>query len=48
VAWQPWPHLRLALDGENLLQARHPEYGYPGPLRVEIDRSIYFRASWSP
>jgi iron complex outermembrane receptor protein len=36
--------LELAIVGRNLLHASHPEFGAPGPRRVEIERSLYARA----
>jgi iron complex outermembrane recepter protein len=44
LAWHATKHLELALVGENLLQSQHPEYGFPGPDRVEIARSVYAKA----
>jgi iron complex outermembrane receptor protein len=46
LAWQATQQLELALAGENLLHARHPEYGFPSPARVEIARSVYAKATW--
>jgi iron complex outermembrane receptor protein len=46
VAWHVNSHLELSLSGENLLHNRHPEYGYPDPSRVEIERSAYAKVIW--
>jgi iron complex outermembrane receptor protein len=46
VAWRANERLELSLTGENLLHDRHPEYGYPSPARVEIERSVYGRLAW--
>jgi iron complex outermembrane recepter protein len=46
VAWQAARQLELSLTGENLLHAHHPEYGFPDPARVEIQRSIYVKVTW--
>jgi iron complex outermembrane receptor protein len=46
IAWQASHGLELSLTGENLLHDRHPEYGFPGPTRVEIERSVYGRLAW--
>jgi iron complex outermembrane receptor protein len=46
MAWQASRQLELSVTGENLLHAQHPEYGFPGPTRVEIQRSVYARATW--
>jgi iron complex outermembrane recepter protein len=47
LAWHATKHIEFALVGENLLQGRHPEYGYPGPGRVEIARSVFLKASYT-
>jgi len=47
LAWRVRPQLELSLDGRNLLHADHPEYGFPGPTRIEIARSIYAKIIWS-
>jgi iron complex outermembrane receptor protein len=41
AAWNPTPHIELALVGQNLLHEHHPEFGFPGPGRGEIERSCY-------
>ncbi|MGH8144351.1 MAG: TonB-dependent receptor plug domain-containing protein [Steroidobacteraceae bacterium] len=46
VAWQATRQLELAVSGKNLLHARHPEYGFPGPARVDIVRSVYAQVTW--
>jgi iron complex outermembrane recepter protein len=46
LAWQPTQHLELSVTGENLLHNRHAEYGFPGPDRVEIERSVYAKLVW--
>jgi len=46
MAWQASRQLELSLTGENLLHAHHPEYGFPEPTRVEIERSVYAKAMW--
>jgi iron complex outermembrane recepter protein len=43
LGWQPTPKIELSIVGENLLHARHPEYGFPDPSRVEIQRSFFGR-----
>jgi iron complex outermembrane receptor protein len=43
LGWQPTSKIELSIVGENLLHARHPEYGYPDPSRVEIQRSVFGR-----
>src|SRR6185437_4908224 len=46
LAWRPVKSLELAIVGQNLLHDHHPEYGFPGPARVEISRSVYGKVSW--
>jgi iron complex outermembrane receptor protein len=46
VAWQATPRLELALAGQNLLHDQHPEYGFPGAQRVEIERSLFGTVTW--
>lgn len=46
LAWHVSRGVELSLVGQNLLQPRHVEYGFPSPLREEIDRSVYAKASW--
>jgi iron complex outermembrane receptor protein len=46
LAWRVNRSVELSLVGQNLLQPRHVEYGFPSPLREEIDRSVYAKVSW--
>jgi iron complex outermembrane recepter protein len=46
IAWHVNSRLELSLSGENLLHNRHPEYGFPDPGRVEIERSGYGKLTW--
>jgi iron complex outermembrane receptor protein len=46
LAWQATRNLELALVGQNLLHAQHPEYGYPSPTREEIERAIFGKITW--
>ena len=46
IAWHVNSRLELSLSGENLLHNRHPEYGFPDPARVEIERSAYGKLAW--
>ena len=46
LGWRPGPGWELAIVGRNLLDAQHPEFGAPGPTRVEIGRSVEAKASW--
>ena len=44
ASWSGTDDFELAIVGRNLLHASHPEFGAPGPRRVEIERSLYARA----
>jgi iron complex outermembrane receptor protein len=46
IAWRVNSRVELSLNGRNLLHAHHVEYGYPGPNRIEIDRSVYAKITW--
>jgi iron complex outermembrane receptor protein len=46
LAWHPSANWEFALIGRNLLHARHPEYGVPGPNQVELARAIHGKVSW--
>jgi iron complex outermembrane receptor protein len=46
IGWQATQALELAVVGRNLLHRRHPEYGFPDPTRVEIERSVYGKIAW--
>lgn len=41
LAWRPTQRLELSLAGQNLLHDQHPEFGAPGPARLELGRSVY-------
>jgi iron complex outermembrane receptor protein len=46
LAWHLGRGIELSLVGQNLLQPRHVEYGYPSALREQIDRSLYAKLAW--
>lgn len=46
LAWRPTKNLEFSIVGQNLLHDHHPEYGFPGPNRVEIKRSAYGKVTW--
>jgi iron complex outermembrane receptor protein len=46
LAWQAAKRLELSVVGQNLLHNHHPEYGFPDPSRVEIERSVYGKVAW--
>jgi iron complex outermembrane receptor protein len=46
LAWHASKHLELSIAGENLLHNHHPEFGFPDPTRIEIERSAYGKFAW--
>jgi iron complex outermembrane receptor protein len=46
IGWTLSSRLELSVAGRNLLHDHHPEYGFPGPDRVEIERSVYGKIAW--
>jgi iron complex outermembrane receptor protein len=46
LAWHPTKDLEISIVGQNLLDDEHPEYGFPSPTRVEIERSVYGKIAW--
>lgn len=46
LAWHASPALEVSFVGQNLLHARHPEYGIPSATRAEISRNLYARITW--
>jgi iron complex outermembrane receptor protein len=46
LGWRVASGLDLSVVGQNLLHDGHPEYGLPGPTRVEIGRSVFARLAW--
>lgn len=46
LGWQASERLELSLTGQNLLHARHPEFGPPSPLREEVQRGAYGKVTW--
>jgi len=46
LGWRLTRSVELSIVGTNLLHDRHPEYGKPGPERVEIERSAYGKIMW--
>jgi iron complex outermembrane receptor protein len=46
LAWHLGKQLELSVVGENLLHNHHPEYGFPGASRIEIERSVFGRLAW--
>jgi iron complex outermembrane recepter protein len=46
LGWWPTERLELALVGQNLLHAHHPEFGPPGPARNEVQRGAYGKVAW--
>jgi iron complex outermembrane receptor protein len=46
MAWKASKRLELSVVGQNLLHDHHPEYGFPGPTTVQIERSVYGEFAW--
>ena len=46
LGWHPAANLEVSLVGQNLLHNHHPEYGFPGPDRVEISRNASGKIAW--
>ena len=46
LGWRPSRAWEFSLVGQNLLHARHAEYGFPGPSREELQRGISGKAVW--
>jgi iron complex outermembrane receptor protein len=46
LGWNASDRLEFSLVGQNLLHARHPEFGFPSPLRREIERGAYGKVTW--
>jgi iron complex outermembrane recepter protein len=45
MGWRPKSNLEFSVVGQNLLHARHAEFG-PPTTRQEIQRSVYGKISW--
>jgi iron complex outermembrane receptor protein len=45
-AWRAVDNCDLSIVGQNLLHARHVEYGFPNGSEVEIGRSVYGKIAW--
>lgn len=46
LGWRPHTDWELSLVGQNLLHARHREFGAGGPLSRELERGFYARVTW--
>jgi len=46
LGWRPVAGLEFSIVGQNLLHNHHPEYGFPGPTREEITRSVIAKVTW--
>lgn len=46
LAWDIPGPLEFSVVGQNLLHDSHPEFGVPGPTRVQIRRSVYGKVAW--
>lgn len=46
LGWKPTKDLEFSIVGQNLLDDRHPEFGFPTANRHEIQRSVYGKVTW--
>jgi iron complex outermembrane recepter protein len=46
LAWRPTEHLELSVVGQNLLHARHVEFGTPDATRQSVKRGVVGKATW--
>ena len=46
LGWRPTKNWEIAIIGQNLLDNQHPEFGAPGPLREEVEHSVYGKVTW--
>jgi len=46
VAWRPTRNWEFAIVGQNLFDNHHPEFGAAGPLREEVEHSVYGKVTW--
>lgn len=46
AGWSLRPGWELSLVGQNLLDARHPEFGAASPRRYEFERAVFARSIW--
>ena len=46
LGWGFRPGWELSVIGHELLQDSHPEFGAPGPRRVEYQRGFHVRSTW--
>ncbi len=50
LGWRPLHNWDLSVEGQNLLQRHHPEFGsyvFTSPLSVGIERDIYAKITWT-
>jgi iron complex outermembrane recepter protein len=41
LAWHLNKRIEISIVGQSLLHDQHPEYGFPGPTREQVPRSVY-------
>jgi len=46
LGWHPNRQWEFSLVGRNLLHAQHPEFGFPGPEREELQRAVFAKVAW--
>jgi iron complex outermembrane recepter protein len=47
LGWHATKNIELSVSGQNLLQAQHPEAGYPDSTQEQIIRSVFGKITWS-
>jgi hypothetical protein len=45
LGWAPIPRLQISVVGQNLLHARHEEFGAPATAQ-SIERGVFAKAMW--
>ncbi len=46
LGWHATKNLEISVVGQNLLQAQHPEAGFPGPAQEQIVRGVYGKIAY--
>jgi iron complex outermembrane recepter protein len=46
LGWNLSRQIGISIAGRNLLHDHHPEFGIQGPLRGELQRSVYGKVAW--
>ncbi len=46
LGWNPRPDLEFSIVGQNLVDNRHAEFGFPDSTQHEIERGVFGRVTW--